>query len=445
MPSVTSEHAIELGDVVAVLKEYADNVFDAVLCDPPYGLSFMGRKWDYDVPTVDLWREVFRVCKPGAPLIAFGGTRTYHRLVVNIEDAGFEIRDQLTWLYGSGFPKSLNVSKALDDAAGATRPVVGERTLTGNAAYEEGGVQLIGSDTRGTKAAKVVPITAPATDLAKAWDGYGTALKPAVEPAVLARKPLEGTVAENVTRYGVGALAIDACRIGRPPGDVATGWGVTGSKESENLAMSGKNYERAPKAEEGDELGGRWPANLILDEAAGALLDAQTGDRPSTLTGRAAPGAKHANPSDANKPGMFGVGGGGAVYADSGGPSRFFYCPKANRRERDLGCDDLPVVSAAEQTGRKEGSAGLKNPRASSTSAGRNTHPTVKPLALCEYLARLIQPPKPDALLVPFAGSGSEMIGALRAGWPVVVGIERELAYVEIARRRLAAAIGKAA
>ena len=400
-----SEHAIELGDVVEVLRDYSDNVFDAVLCDPPSGLSFMGRKWDYDVPSVDLWREVFRVLKPGAPLIAFGGTRTYHRLVVNIEDAGFEIRDQLCWLFGSGFPKSTDPSKLLDEAAGAERPVIGTRTLTGNAAYEEGGVQYIGSDTRGTKAAKVVPITAPATELAKLWDGFGTALKPAVEPAVLARKPLEGTIVQNVTKWGVGPLAIDAARIGE-----------------------------------------RWPANVILDEEAGAMLDAQTGERRSTLTGRADPNTKHANPADPEKTrgSMFGnAHAAGAVYADSGGASRFFYCPKANRKERDIGCDDLVALTGGEATGRKDDSAGTKNPRAGAGRGGgaKNHHPTVKPLALCEYLARLIQSPKPDAILVPFAGSGSEMIGALRAGWPVVVGIEREVSYVEIARRRLAAAM----
>jgi site-specific DNA-methyltransferase (adenine-specific) len=168
------------------------------------------------------------------------------------------------------------------------------------------------------------------------------------------------------------------------------------------------------------------------------------------LTGRADPKKKHTNPADPNQTrgSMFGnERAGGAVYADSGGASRFFYCPKANRKERDLGCEDMQTLSGGEATGRKDGSAGTKNPRAGAGRGGgaKNHHPTVKPIALCEYLAKLIMPPKPDALLVPFAGSGSEMIGSLRAGWPVVVGIERELAYVEIARRRLAAAMKAAA
>jgi hypothetical protein len=441
---MSQEHAIELGDIVDVLKDYESNVFDAVLCDPPYGLSFMGKRWDYDVPSVALWKEVHRVLKPGAPLIAFGGTRTYHRLVVNVEDAGFEIRDQLLWLFGSGFPKSMNVSMAIDDAAGAERPVIGERTLTGNAAYEEGGVQLIGSDTRGTNAKKVVPVTGPATELAKAWNGYGTALKPAVEPAVLARKPLDGTVAENVAKWGVGALAIDACRIGREEGD-RTDYGRDSTLErTDDTAALGKFKESTPYT---PDEGGRWPANVILDEVAGAMLDAQTGDRPSTLTGRADPKKKHANPADPNteRGSMFGnaKAKGTAVYADSGGASRFFYCPKANRKERDIGCEDLPTLSGGQATGRKDDSAGTKNPRAGAGRGGgaKNFHPTVKPIALCEYLARLIMPANPDAILVPFSGSGSEMIGALRAGWPVVVGIERENPYVEIARRRIAAAM----
>lgn len=440
-----SEHAIELGDIVDVLRDYESNVFDAVLCDPPYGLAFMGKRWDYDVPSVALWEQVFRVLKPGAPLIAFGGTRTYHRMVVNIEDAGFEVRDQLLWLYGSGFPKSMNVGMAIDDAAGATRPVVGERTLTGNAAYEEGGIDLIGSDTRGTSAKKVVPITGPATELAKAWDGYGTALKPAVEPAVLARKPLEGTVAANIAKWGVGALAIDAARIESDEPIAKANGSVGGYGGSSDAAA----YVKGTGQQFHNE--GRWPANVILDEVAGAMLDAAVGDRPSTLTGRADPTKRHTNPADPSKErgSMFGNAraAGTAVYADSGGPSRFFYCPKANRKERDLGCEDMVALTGGQATDRKDGSAGTQNPRAGAgrTGGAKNFHPTVKPIALCEYLAKLIMPAKPDAILVPFSGSGSEMIGALRAGWPVVVGIERENPYVEIARRRIAAALKRAA
>ena len=189
------------GDVIESLRGAADNSFDACLCDPPYGLSFMGKKWDYDVPSTELWSEVFRVLKPGAPLIAFGGTRTYHRMVVRIEDAGFEIRDCLAWMYGSGFPKSLDVSKAIDAAAGAERTKVVGTKLGRPGMSKDGGNQRSGFDAAfGGEATGPMStdITAPATDLSKQWDGYGTALKPAFEPAVLARKPLDGTVANNV-------------------------------------------------------------------------------------------------------------------------------------------------------------------------------------------------------------------------------------------------------
>lgn len=389
---------IKLGDVVSVLRDYPDNTFDGVLCDPPYGLSFMGKRWDYDVPSSDLWAEVLRVCKPGAPLLAAFGSRTYHRGVVRIEDAGWEIRDSVVWMYGSGFPKSLDVSKAIDAKAGAERKVVGQahRKATGRMAQGEGGYAF----------AEDYALTAPATPLAATWSGYGTALKPAHEPYVLARKPLDGTVAENVTRWGVGALAIDACRIGSP-------WFTTA--DATNLG--------------GDDTKGRWPANVILDEEAGAALDGQTGitsssDRPRFNSGTDSVARGKHKPH---------VGGG---YADSGGASRFFYCAKASRAERDAGCGDLPAREV-------DGAHGYRTlpdqrmEREQDRRPMRNHHPTVKPLALCEYLARLILPPRPGVLLVPFAGSGSEVIGALRAGWPEVVGIEREAEYVEIARRRV--------
>ncbi len=399
----TGEHAVEQGDVVEVLRSYPDNTFDAVLCDPPYGLSFMGKKWDYDVPSSALWAEVLRVCKPGAPLIAFSGTRTYHRMVVAIEEAGWEIRDQLAWMYGSGFPKSLDVSKAIDAAAGAVREVVGKREQQGNGGSPRasshyldvgGGKTVDGCNTKFAEAYRdkgTFSVTAPATPSARQWQGYGTALKPAYEPAVLARKPLEGTVAANVAKWGVGGLAIDACRIGSES-----------TKRISNAGTNGEGWGMGAASHVNGSDAGRWPANVILDEDAGEALDAQTGDRPS---------ASNISPTTGGK--IFGTGkaipqyeNGNPYRGETGGASRFFYCAKASRKERGEG----------------------------------NAHPTVKPIALMQYLARLILPPSPGAILVPFAGSGSEMIGALRAGWPAVVGIEREAEYVEIARHRLGAA-----
>ena len=366
---------IEHGDAAAVLQGYPDNHFDAVVCDPPYGISFMGKAWDYGLPPIAIWREVLRVLKPGAPVVAFSATRTYHRLAVDIEDAGFEMRDQiLYWGYGSGFPKSHDVSKAIDDAAGAVRRVVGHANYSA-------------PDTRTTRAVfasigapggyeRMTPtITAPATEAAKQWDGYGTALKPAYEPAVLARKPLDGTVVENVTRWGCGALAIDACRVGTEEMQVTRSDGVI---VSENRAMGGANTGRV----DAGTATGRWPANVILDESAGARLDAQSGEGDGT--------------------------------------SRFFYCAKASRRERDAGLDGF-----APET--------------------RNTHPTVKPVDLMRYLATLVMPPArvdgPRRLLVPFSGSGSEVIGGLLAGWDDVTGVERDAGYVKIAQARVTYAV----
>lgn len=397
--------SIQRGDVVAVLRGFQDNSFDALACDPPYGFSFMNKAWDYDVPSVETWAECLRVLKPGAPLVAFGGSRTYHRLACGVEDAGFELRDCLMWLYAKGFPKSQNISLTIDKAAGATREVVGTRVLTGNAAVslkDKGGTYGVQV---GTVPPKEVPVTAPATDLAKAWDGYGTALKPGHEPIVLARRPLDGTMAENVARWGVGGLAIDACRIPR-------------------------NEEQSS-----------YPANLAFDEDAAAIFDAEVGPRVSGKAVRRNGGGGQIMSGIGDqpykpKPALPDLG-----YLDGKtNPSRFFFCSKVSTKEREAGCDGLPLRSAGEVTEREDGSAGLDNPRAGAgrTGGARNHHPTLKPISLTTWLARLIMPPRPGVILVPFAGAGSEMIGALKAGWGAVFGIEREADYLPIARARLA-------
>jgi site-specific DNA-methyltransferase (adenine-specific) len=419
-----SAYSIATGEVTSILADFVDNAFDGLLCDPPYGFSFMNKAWDYDVPSVALWRECLRVLKPGAPLLAFGGARTYHRLACAIEDAGFELRDCLMWLYGKGFPKSVNVGLVIDKAAGATREIVGARVLTGNAAIstsEKGGTYGVQV---GSIAPKEIPITAPASTLAKQWHGWGTALKPAYEPILLARKPLDGTIAQNVARWGVGGLAIDGCRIGE-----IGGTRKSDPKKGPTVAAYG-NGLNGGGCKPID--GGRWPANLILDENAAALLDAEVGQRPSTpfrenvVDGNVLPFKKRT------------AGG----YGDAGGPSRFFYTAKVSTREREAGCDGLPLKSSAEMTERSDDdAAGTQHPRAGaggSTGGARNFHPTLKPIALTTWLARLIRPPQGAVLLVPFAGTGSEMIGALKAEWNGVFGIEREAEYVTIAKARLA-------
>jgi site-specific DNA-methyltransferase (adenine-specific) len=271
---VTCErNSIILGDCIEVMRGLPADSIDAIVTDPPYGIEFMGKEWDgFGTPLgfqtwSEQWaREALRVLKPGGHLLAFGGTRMYHRLAAGIEDAGFEIRDTLMWLYGSGFPKSLDVSKAIDKAAGAEREVVGrnpnsrEGATIANSLYEPGTV------------GKTANITAPSTEAAKKWQGWGTALKPAVEPIVLARKPLIGTVAENVLAHGTGALNIDASRIGSEERTYAL------TMTSGNFETTGGNKnEKSGSA----TVTGRWPANTLWDEEAAAVLDASTPAQPS--------------------------------------------------------------------------------------------------------------------------------------------------------------------
>ncbi len=365
---------IHEGNVVDVVDTLEDDSVDAVFCDPPYGLNFMGHDWDGSVPDELVWRKAIRVAKPGAHLLAFGGTRTYHRLACAIEDAGWEIRDCIMWLYGSGFPKSLNGP----------------------------------------------------------WGG--TALKPAWEPVIVARKPLEGTMARNAERWGVGGMAIDACRIAAEKPIAShngTGRGVA------PFSSNGPQKYRPGDAGKFVQTDGRWPANVILDEEAGAMLDAQTGELGKSTGGRIRSGKSGQNAY--GKDLRLEVGDPG--FGDSGGASRFFYTAKVSRAERELGCEHLEPKTAGEATGgREDGSLGLNSPRAGASRGGgaRNHHPTLKPISLTTYLARLVMPPNPGRILVPFSGAGSEMIGCIRAGWPDVVGIELSPEYAEIARSRIA-------
>jgi site-specific DNA-methyltransferase (adenine-specific) len=250
---------IHHGDCLEVLQTLPDNSVDAVVTDPPYGLSFMGKRWDYDVPSVEVWAECLRVLKPGGHLLAFAGTRTQHRMAVRIEDAGFEIRDMITWVYGSGFPKSLDVSKAIDKAAGAERTeVIGISSVTGaraGSSFDDGckGTRRTFQNDNCVKNY----ITSPATDAARQWQGWGTALKPALEPITVARKPLVGTVAENVLEHGTGAINVDGCRVG---GTVET-WPATRSYAAGQM-QPGHSGDTQPT---GNAPSGRWPANLIHD------------------------------------------------------------------------------------------------------------------------------------------------------------------------------------
>jgi DNA modification methylase len=376
-----NRYQLHHGDNRTVLKTMADNSVDSVVCDPPYELGFMGKRWDASGIAYDttLWAECLRVLKPGGHLIAFGGTRTYHRMTVAIEDAGFEIRDSILWLYATGFPKSLDVSKAIDKQAGTEREVVGKATRHGG-----GKSQIIKGDYN-------PPITAPATPEAQQWHGWGTAIKPAHEPAVLARKPLTGTVADNVLTWGVGALNIDGSRV-------ATGeaWSRDGVADSGMWS----NKKRIPQ--ESSPLG-RWPANVILDEHAAEALDEQSGHSVSKATPRHngefksfSKGKNYAHTAHGHD--------------DSGGASRFFYIAKASRAEREAGLD----APAGERA---------------------NHHPTVKPITLMRHLVRLVTP-KGGVVLDPFMGSGSTGCAAILEGMRFV-GIDITAEYVDIAERRI--------
>jgi DNA modification methylase len=418
---------IHEGDALEILRSMPDNSYHGCLTDPPYGLSFMGHGWDHGVPSVDVWREVLRVLRPGAHVLAFGGTRTFHRLTCAIEDAGFEIRDCMQWLYGSGFPKSHDVSKAIDREAGAVRPITGR--AKGAASSHTASLGAF---------APAYDATSAASAASAVWSGHGTALKPAWEPIIVARKPLDGTVAQNVQRWGCGGLAIDACRIGYASDDDKAAAAAAaaaqracqdqnrGLRTRSNFAEGAGPSTIAPFIEK-QELG-RWPANIILDEEAGQALDAQSGNRPG-MSG----GGKH---KPGSKGGMFGaIDCEHTARGDSGGASRFFYCPKASRAERDAGLDAFEPSSPA------HGYATLPDQRMDREqirNPPRNVHPTVKPIALARYLARLILPPIPDARMVtPFSGSGSEVIGALQAGWSHVDGIDSWDVAVRISRARI--------
>ena len=415
------------GDCLERLKELPDNSVDACVTDPPYGLSFMGKAWDYHVPTVDVWREVLRVLKPGGHLLAFAGTRTQHRMAVQIEDAGFEIRDLIAWVYGSGFPKSLDVSKAIDKldaseaqqarryrftewvrAAGLTAKQIDEATGTNMGGHYTTAAsqpaimtlehldsvrhligevpewvereceirsvesenfkrrEVVGPTRRGAQAESTgrygawgdgITPTSPATPAAQQWQGWGTALKPALEPITVARKPLTGTVATNVLEHSTGAINVDGCRVG--------------------------------------DRTGRWPANLIHDGS-----DEVVGLFPQTASG--VPGVRrkvHDTNAMAGRLGLTGEAEAG--YGDSGSAARFFYCAKASKADRGEG----------------------------------NSHPTVKPTELMRYLCRLVTPPG-GVVLDPFMGSGSTGKAAVLEGFRFI-GIERETEYLEIARARI--------
>jgi len=439
IPAVeVGEARVFLGDCREILRGLADNSVDSVVTDPPYELGFMGKKWDstgiaYDV---SVWEECLRVLKPGGHVLAFGGSRTFHRMAVAIEDAGFEIRDSIAWISNKTFPKSLNVSKAIDKKLGAEREVVGSKLgLPGyHLSVSDGGQALgkgVSSSTLKTRLA-ASQITAPGSTEAKQWDGWGTGLKNVVEPIVMGRKPLVGTVAANVLEHGVGGLNIDASRVAADMSEFvsATGKPRSGMGHAHGFAM-GDGYG-GENANPPNALG-RWPANVILDEYSAGLLDEQSGvtaskssNRGELLTGQAG-GLAGEIPN--YSPGTNTVRG----HNDSGGASRFFYCAKASKRDRNEGLDGLEPERHADRVA--DDGVGGENPRNRTNTAKQNFHPTVKPTTLMRYLIKLVTPPG-GTVLDPFTGSGSTGKAALLDGFGFV-GVELTEEYLPIIEGRL--------
>jgi DNA modification methylase len=407
-PYHKSERAILYhGGCVLVMAEMEDNSVDSIVCDPPYHLTgtdstkgFMGKTWDggniaYDV---EMWKQCLRILRPGGYLLAFGGSRTYHRMTCAIEDVEFEIKDCVMWLFGSGFPKSHNISKAIDREAGAKRETVGRRkhpTLKDTSLIEESANAAHGENVW----CREWDLTSPATDGAKRWQGWGSALKPAYEPVVVARKPLAkgNTIASNVLQYGTGAINIDACRIPGEPVPI-----------NKLEQWSGFGQEKRPEYEQEMNTQGRWPANIIIDGS-----DEVVECFPSTSDSSASKKRQSEyEPNGKNK--VYGEGMGGGFhpgFGDGGSAARFFYCAKADGSDRN---------------------EGLENTKG-------NHHPTVKPSDLMRYLCRLVTPPG-GTVLDPFAGSGSTGKAAILEGFNFV-GIEQSEEYCAIAAARLVHAV----
>lgn len=408
-----------LGDCLEKLKELEDNSVDAIVTDPPYGLSFMGKKWDYDVPKVDIWKECLRVLKPGGYLLAFAGTRTQHRMAVNIEDAGFEIRDMIAWVYGSGFPKSLNIGKVMD-----------KYLKTGNASWNGTGDSSNGAlgysklqYKQGYRPADYSNKHQNKSEIteskAKEWEGWGTALKPALEPITVARKPLsEKSVAENCLKWGVGGINIDGCRVGTEE--------KLGRQASSTTMFGNGKMTKEDVIDNSNTAGGRFPANLIhdgSDEVVGLF-----------------PNSKARSPirKGGNKNNMYGFeykDTNSCDYADSGSAARFFYCAKASKRERNIGCEGLELTRHADRN--IDNGVGGDNPRNRTNTPKQNFHPTVKPIALMEYLVKLVSR-EGQVVLDPFMGSGTTGMACKKLNRDFI-GIEMMPEYIKIAQARIEA------
>lgn len=410
---------IILGNSLEKLKELKDNSVDSIVTDPPYELGFMGKGWDKSgiANNVELWAECLRVLKPGGHLLAFSGTRTYHRMASAIEDAGFEVRDMIEWVYGSGFPKSLNIGKAVDKLQGNEREFIEE--------YERhaksGGI--MGKDTW---------INHQVTKGTSEWEGWGTALKPAHEPICMARKPItEKNIAENVLKWGVGGINIDESRVGTKE---EIGRDNRNIKNSPLAPKDGWNKNSMKGLDTRGKFTGRFPANLIhdnSDEVRECFPESKSSD---AIRHNKKDNFKFFSEGE-KQPAVTSLG-----FSDSGNASRFFksilYYPKASKKERNMGCENLPPQAKVFNGQSDKPSKNMKDvEKRFTTQPKQNNHPTVKPIALMEYLIKMVTP-KGGIVLDPFMGSGSTGVAAKKNGYDFI-GIDMTPEYVEIAKARI--------
>jgi len=371
------------GDCLEVLKGMDTESVDTIITDPPYGLSFMGKKWDYDVPKIEVWQECLRVLRCGGTALIFAGSRTQHRMACNVEDAGFLLFDTIMWLYGSGFPKSTNISKQIQKMSGKKAKVVG---VSNRGACNKPNGSTFSDDNYEWK--RNFDITEPTDEQAKLWDGWGTHLKPAFEPIICARKPNDGTYANNALVHRVSGLNIDGARIGDGSDKIKGGCNNSSGKRESQVS-----YAIPSKASVDDCYSkGRFPANIILDES---------------------------------------------VAEDAGDWSRYFYCAKASNSERNAGCEGLEKKQKVFNGQSQGSSTEMKDVEERFTAKpSHNHHPTVKPLALMEYLCTLTKTPTGGTVLDPFMGSGTTGVACVNANRDFI-GIERDTEYVKIAESRI--------
>ena len=422
----TNEYKLFRGSMLDMLDVIQPKSIDAIVTDPPYELNFMNKGWDNSGIAFrkDTWRKCYEVLKPGGYLLAFGGSRTFHRIAVAIEDAGFEIRDTIMWLYGSGFPKSMNIGLMIDKAEGAESEIIGKKKGAGS----QGNTFPLKQEYDGKT---------PASARGKKFKGWGTALKPAYEPIIVARKPVENSVVSNVLKYGVGGINIDGCRVGASGGVQKTDIIPDNASKTTSFGCNGKLIELDA---------GRFPSNVILtydetdfDEVCGNMPEtSNSGGEVSQDDFSKYKGSMMNFSNLKEAPSRISTG--YIAPSDSGNACRYFYCAKASKKDRDEGLNRFQEATAGQRTGRKEGSAGISID-AGATGKARNIHPTVKPTELMQYLVRLVSPPG-ATILDCFNGSGSTGKAVMfenkeRGANYKYIGIELTDEYLPIAKARI--------